>query len=65
MMRASHEKPRSSSNGGEFDNADAPPPGMREVPGKLDTYCDQVTDNFRIISPHDFRILARAEYILD
>jgi transposase len=28
-----------------------------EVPRKWDTYCDQVTDNFRIISPKDFRIL--------
>src|SRR5271166_2375914 len=28
-----------------------------EVPGKWDTYCDQVTDNFRIISPKDFRVL--------
>jgi len=27
------------------------------VPGKWDTYCDQVTDNFRIISPKDFRVL--------
>jgi transposase len=30
----------------------------QEVPGKWDTYCDQVTDNFRIISPKDFRVLA-------
>ena len=29
-----------------------------EVPRKWGTYCDQVTDNFRIISPNDFRILA-------
>ena len=28
-----------------------------EVPRKWDTYCDQVTDNFRIISPKDFRVL--------
>src|SRR6202158_1564630 len=28
-----------------------------EVPRKWDPYCDQVTDNFRIISPKDFRIL--------
>jgi hypothetical protein len=28
------------------------------VPRKWDTYCDQVTDNFRIISPKDFRVLA-------
>ena len=28
-----------------------------EVPRKWGTYCDQVTDNFRIISPKDFRIL--------
>jgi transposase len=28
-----------------------------EVPRKWDTYCDQVTHNFRIISPKDFRIL--------
>jgi hypothetical protein len=27
------------------------------VPRKWDTYCDQVTDNFRIISPKDFRVL--------
>ena len=26
--------------------------------------CDQVTDNFRIISPKDFRVLARAGYII-
>jgi hypothetical protein len=25
-----------------------------EVPRKWDTYCDQVTDNCRIISPKDF-----------
>jgi hypothetical protein len=29
-----------------------------EVPKKWDTYCDKVTDNFRIISPKDFRVLA-------
>ena len=29
-----------------------------EVPRKWDTCCDQVTDNFRIISPKDFRVLA-------
>jgi transposase len=29
-----------------------------EVPRKWDTYCDKVTDNFRIISPKDFRVLA-------
>ena len=29
-----------------------------EVPRKWDTYCDQVTDNFRVISPKDFRVLA-------
>ena len=28
-----------------------------EVPGKWDTYCDQVTDNFGIISPKNFRVL--------
>ena len=28
-----------------------------EVPRKWRTYCDQVTDNFRIISPKDFRVL--------
>jgi transposase len=28
-----------------------------EVPRKWGTYCDQVTDNFRIISPKDFRVL--------
>jgi len=28
-----------------------------DVPRKWDTYCDQVTDNFRIISPNDYRIL--------
>jgi hypothetical protein len=27
------------------------------VPRKWHIYCDQVTDNFRIISPKDFRIL--------
>src|ERR1039458_3795683 len=29
-----------------------------EVPRKGHIYCDEVTDNFRIISPKDFRILA-------
>ena len=29
-----------------------------EVPRKWGTYCDQVTDHFRVISPKDFRILA-------
>ena len=29
-----------------------------EVPRKWQTYCDQVTDNFRIISPRDFRVIA-------
>ncbi len=29
-----------------------------EVPRKWRIYCDEVTDNFRIISPKDFRILA-------
>src|SRR5580704_9512408 len=28
-----------------------------EVPRRWHTYCDQVTDNFRIISPKDFRVL--------
>jgi len=28
-----------------------------EVPRKWDTYCDHVTDNFRIISAKDFRVL--------
>lgn len=28
-----------------------------EVPRKWDTLCDSVTDNFRIISPKDFRVL--------
>jgi hypothetical protein len=27
------------------------------VPRKWDTYCDQITDNFRIISAKDFRVL--------
>ena len=29
-----------------------------EVPRKWRDYCDQVTDNFRIIDPKDFRVLA-------
>ena len=29
-----------------------------EVPGKWLVYCDEVSDNFRVISPRDFRILA-------
>jgi len=29
-----------------------------EVPRNWWIYCDQVTDDFRIISPKDFRILA-------
>ena len=28
-----------------------------EVPRKWHVYCDQVTDNFRIISPAGFRVL--------
>src|SRR6195952_4729774 len=28
-----------------------------EVPRKWSTYCDEVTDNFRVISPKDFRVL--------
>jgi transposase len=28
------------------------------VPGNWQTYCDEVSDNFRIINPKDFRILA-------
>ncbi len=28
-----------------------------DVPRNWDTYCDRVTDNFRIINPKDFRIL--------
>jgi transposase len=28
-----------------------------EVPRRWRTYCDQVTDNFRVISPKDFRVL--------
>jgi hypothetical protein len=30
---------------------------VKEVPRKWNAYCDQVTDNFRIISPTDFRVL--------
>jgi len=30
----------------------------KEVPGNWETYCDKVADNFRIISPKDFHILA-------
>jgi hypothetical protein len=29
-----------------------------EVSRKWQTYCDEVTDNFRITSPQDFRVLA-------
>ena len=29
-----------------------------EVPRNWHRYCDEVTDNFRVISPEDFRILA-------
>jgi hypothetical protein len=28
------------------------------VPRKWQIYCDEVTDNFRIISPNNFRVLA-------
>ena len=28
-----------------------------DVPKNWDTYCDRVTDNFRIINPKDFRVL--------
>lgn len=30
----------------------------RDVPQNWRTYCDQVTDNFRVINPTDFRIIA-------
>jgi len=33
-----------------------------EVPRKWHVYCDEVSDNFRVISPKDFRILAGAGY---
>jgi transposase len=29
----------------------------RDVPSRWNTFCDSVTDNFRIISPEDFRVL--------
>ena len=29
----------------------------RDVPSRWSTLCDSVTDNFRIISPGDFRVL--------
>jgi hypothetical protein len=29
----------------------------RDVPSRWNTFCDNVTDNFRIISPEDFRVL--------
>ena len=29
-----------------------------DVPRNWNQYCDQVTDNFRIIDPKDFRVLA-------
>ena len=29
----------------------------RDVPSRWSTLCDSVTDNFRIISPEDFRVL--------
>jgi len=29
-----------------------------QVPANWDTWCDDVTDNFRIIDPKDFRVLA-------
>jgi len=29
----------------------------RDVPNRWNTFCDSVTDNFRIISPEDFRVL--------
>ncbi|MFN3075988.1 MAG: hypothetical protein ABT940_03720 [Alphaproteobacteria bacterium] len=28
-----------------------------DVPKKWDTFCDSVTNNFRVISPKDFRVL--------
>jgi len=28
------------------------------VPRKWDAYCDSVSDNFRVIYPDDFRVLA-------
>jgi hypothetical protein len=31
---------------------------LEEVPENWDTYRDTVSDNFRVISPKDFRILA-------
>ena len=29
----------------------------RDVPGRWSTLCDSVTDNVRVISPGDFRVL--------
>jgi hypothetical protein len=29
-----------------------------EVPKKWGDYCDEVTDNFRVITPTEFRIIA-------
>ena len=29
----------------------------RDVPRRWNTFCNNVTDNFRIISPEDFRVL--------
>jgi hypothetical protein len=29
-----------------------------DVPRNWHTYCDHVTDNFRVIDPKDFRVLA-------
>jgi hypothetical protein len=29
-----------------------------DVPRNWRTYCDQITDNFRVITPTDFRIIA-------
>jgi len=35
-----------------------------EVPRNWHLYCDAVSDNFRVISPKDFRILASAGYTI-
>jgi len=33
------------------------------VPKNWHKFCDQITDNFRVINPADFRILKSAGYI--
>ncbi|MEA2731708.1 MAG: hypothetical protein QOF70_6183 [Acetobacteraceae bacterium] len=36
-----------------------------DVPANWREWCDQVTDNFRVVNPTEFRIIGRAGYIMN